>query len=140
MFWYTKLSLGGGAKCQRQQARNGLDMKTITSAGQYLSKKSGSNVNFEFEYTAFDSLEEAIDNLGKDKVLKDLQRMVKLDASNTARESAKVANGDSTRKVMSEEEKAQAKAERASTKSVIDTMKAKAKEMGVSLEEYVASL
>ena len=98
-------------------------MKTITSSGNYVSKKTQKEVGFEFEYSAFDSLQEAIDTLGEDKVLKDVQRMIKLDASNTARESAKVANGDSVRKVMSEDEKAQAKAQRAQDKALLDKIK-----------------
>jgi hypothetical protein len=85
--------------------------KNITAQGSY-TNKSGQEVSFDFDYTAIDSVEDAVSLLGEDKVKSLVQRMLKLDASNTAREKAKSDNGDSTRKVMSEEEKAQAKAER----------------------------
>ena len=114
--------------------------KEITGQGKYDSKKTGKSVDFDFSYAVFDTLQDAIDTLGEDKVLKDVQRMVKLDASNTARESAKVANGDSTRKVMSEEEKAQNKAVNKLKTSAFDKIKANAKQLGVSVEDYLASL
>jgi hypothetical protein len=108
--------------------------KTITSQGKY-EGKNGAVKDFEFEYPVFDSLQDAIDILGEEKALKTIQRMVKVDASNTAREGAKVANGDSTRKVMSESEKAEAKAQRAENKKILDLIKAK----GLTQEE-IASL
>lgn len=98
--------------------------KEINASGEYKSKKSGEMVGYEFSYTAYDGLQEAIDTLGEDKVFKLVQRMTKVDASNTARESAKVENGDSTRKVMSEEDKAEAKAERVANKALLDKIKA----------------
>jgi hypothetical protein len=86
--------------------------KTIEATGKYKRKSTGEEVNYDFAYQAFDSLQDAIDSLGEDKALRDLQRMTKVDANNVAREKAKVANGDSERKVMTEEEKAEAKAKR----------------------------
>ena len=98
--------------------------KVIEAQGEYTSKKSGSKVAYEFEYVAYDNLQDAIDTLGEDKVFKGFQRQVKVDAGNTAREEAKVTNGDSARKAMSEEEKAQAKAERQANKVLLDKIKA----------------
>jgi hypothetical protein len=97
--------------------------KTITTTGSYVSKKDNKEVSFEFEYQSFANLQEAISELGEDKVLRDVQRMVKLDASNTSRESAKIANGDSTRKVQSEEDKAQAKVKREQDKALLAKIK-----------------
>lgn len=114
---------------------------TITSTGEYKRKSTGENVTFEFSYPDFGGdLEAMIEEQGRDVVAKNNQRMVKLDASNTARESAKVANGDSTRVALSEAEKAANKADRAETKSVLSIMKAKAKEAGMTLAEYAASI
>lgn len=98
--------------------------KVIEAQGVYKSKKSGENVEYSFEYAAFDSLNDAIEQLGEEDVLKRVQRMTKVDASNTAREKAKVENGDSVRKAMTEEEKAEAKAERAKNKALLDKIKA----------------
>lgn len=98
--------------------------KIIESQGEYKSKKSGEAVAYSFEYVAFADLAEAIESLGEAEVLKRVQRMTKVDASNTAREKAKVENGDSTRKVMTEEEKSEAKAERATNKALLDKIKA----------------
>ena len=95
----------------------------IKSSGEYKSKTSGETVGYEFEYVAFTDLNDAIELLGEPEVLKRVQRMTKVDASNTAREAAKTANGDSTRKAMSEEDKAERKAERASNKALLDKLK-----------------
>ena len=98
--------------------------KVITSTGEYLSKKSGEKVGYEFEYATFSNLEDAISTLGEDVVLKNVQRMVKIDASNTAREAAKVANGDSVRAPLTEAEKAQRKQERQANSALLAKIKA----------------
>lgn len=97
--------------------------KVINGQGEYKVKSTGENIAYEFEYPAFDSLEEMVAEIGEDKVFKNAQRMLKVDASNTARESAKVANGHSTRKAMTEEEKAENKAKRANDKALLDKIK-----------------
>jgi len=94
--------------------------KTITASGEYTRKQDGSKVSYDFEYQVFDNLDDAIASLGEDKALRDLQRITKVDANNVAREKAKVLNGDSERKVMSEEEKAEAKARRAENKRIVE--------------------
>lgn len=93
--------------------------KIITGQGEYNVKATGEKVSYEFEYPAFDSLEEMTAELGEAKIFANAQRMLKVDASNTAREKAKVENGHSTRKAMSEEEKANAKAKRAQDKALL---------------------
>ena len=98
--------------------------KVIEAVGEYKVKATGVSVSYEFEFVAYDNLQDAIDTLGEDKVFKIFQRQVKVDAGNTAREDAKVKNGHSTRKAMSEEEKAQAKAERQANKALLDKIKA----------------
>lgn len=99
-------------------------MKNINASGEYKVKSTGEMQAYEFTYEAYESLQEAIDTLGEDKVFKLVQRMVKVDASNTAREAAKVENGHSVRKAMSEEDKAEAKAQRASDKALLAKLKA----------------
>ncbi len=98
--------------------------KVITSTGEYKVKSTGEVYQFEYEYVAFETLADMVEAIGEDKVFKNAQRMLKVDSANTARESAKVANGHSTRKVMSEEEKADAKVKRAQDKALLDKIKA----------------
>lgn len=99
-------------------------MENVTGTGEYTAKNSGEQVTYNFTYVAFDTLDEAIETLGEAKALQTIQRMVKLDANNTAREKAKSANGHSTRPVMSEADKAEAKAKRAQDKALLDRIKA----------------
>lgn len=110
--------------------------EVINGSGIYKSKKTGENVEYAFEYPAYSNLQEAIDTLGEDKVFKLVQRMVRVDASNTAREQAKVENGDSTRTAMTEEQKAEAKAQRRADRALLDKIKAltphQRKELGLA--------
>ena len=99
-------------------------MKTIQTNGTYTAP-NGQDVSYQFEYPQFDSLQDALASLGEPEILKLVQRMVKVDANNTTREKAKVANGHSSRKVQTEEEKAKAKADRQQAKSILDLLKAK---------------
>ena len=107
--------------------------KSIQTNGTYTSKKSNKEVSYSFEYEQFDNLQDAIATLGGEaEVLKAVQRMVKVDANNTAREKAKSANGDSTRVLQTEEQKAEAKIKRQADKAIL----AKLKEKGIgSLDE-----
>ena len=98
--------------------------KTITAQGSY-NAPDGKEITFDFSYIVIDSVQDAIDELGSDKVKSSVQRMIKLDASNIAREKAKVANGHSSRKPMSEEEKAHAKVERQADRELLNVLKAK---------------
>ena len=99
-------------------------MRTIKSSGKYTVKETGLNEEYDYEFESFDSIDDALDSLGEAKCLALIQRMVKVDANNTAREKAKVANGHSTHKPMSEEEKAEKKAERATNKKLLEALKA----------------
>ena len=99
-------------------------METIKAVGEYKRKSTGEAIQFDFEYPSFVDLQDAIDSTSEEKVFKLVQRMVKVDASNTAREEAKVANGDSTRVAMTEAQKAEAKAERVANKALLDKIKA----------------
>ena len=109
--------------------------KKIQGTGQYKAP-NGEGVQFSFEYDAFDSLQDAVASLGESTVLTLVQRMTKLDAANTTREKVKVANGHSVRKPMSEEEKAEAKADRQANKTMLDAIRAK----GISSVEDLRKL
>ena len=99
-------------------------MNLIPSSGNYTVKETGASVKYDFEFEAYDSIDDAIESLGEVKCLALIQRMVKVDANNTSREKAKTANGHSTRVVMSEEQKAEKKAERAGNKALLEALKA----------------
>ena len=102
----------------------GITMENIKAVGEYKRKATGEVVSFSFEYPSFSDLQDAIDSTSEEKVFKLVQRMVKVDASNTAREEAKVANGDSARVPMTEAQKAEAKAERVANKALLDKIRA----------------
>lgn len=114
--------------------------KTIESIGSYNvpagMQNAGSTIEYSFSYTQFDNLQDAVSELGEVEVLALVQRMVKVDANNNAREKAKSSNGHSSRKPMSEEDKAKAKQERANNKKLLEVLKAK----GISSLEELQSL
>ena len=98
--------------------------KTIESSGKYTAKDTGDSISYDFTFEAFDNIDDALQVLTEPKCLALIQRMVKVDANNTAREKAKSANGHSTRPVMSEEDKAKNKAERAENKALLEALRA----------------
>lgn len=112
--------------------------KQIDTTGTYRRKSNGEVVTFSYQYPSFSSLEDATDYLKRegDSPLSFIQRMVKVDAGNTARERAKTANGDSTRVPMTEEQKAEAKVRRQADKSILDMIKAK----GLSADDLASLL
>ena len=112
-------------------------MHEIISSGNYTVKETGAIVTYDFEYKSFASIDEAIEELGEVKALSTIQRMVKTDANNPAREKAKSANGHSTRPVMSEAEKAEKKAERKANKELVSVVKGLSEEQIAELPEAV---
>jgi hypothetical protein len=98
--------------------------KNITATGTYKAP-TGEDVSYDFSYLVIDSIDDAIDNIGEDKVKSNIQRMLKLDANNIAREKAKISNGHSSRKPMSEQQKAEAKQERLANKELLAILKSK---------------
>jgi hypothetical protein len=113
-------------------------MKMIESQGEYTVKATGAKVNYTFSFMAFDNLQDAIATLGEAKAFEAIQRMVKVDANNTAREKAKSANGHSSVVKQTEEQKAKAKLARQADKVLLQAIKAKMAEAGASsLEELI---
>ena len=109
----------------------------MNATGKYTVKETGEVVSYEFDYlvlegnTGQEKIENAIETLGADKVSTDIQRTLKVDANNVAREKAKSANGHSTRQPLSEAEKAERKAERQANAELLKALKAK----GLSLDD-----
>lgn len=105
--------------------------KTVEGTGTYKVKETGEEITYSFEYESIESVDDAVSLLTEAKVKSLVQRMIKLDANNIAREKAKVSNGHSTRQPMTEEQKAENKAQRQADKSLLDLIKTK----GLSLED-----
>lgn len=99
--------------------------KEITAQGQYTVKDSGEVVSYDFTYTAFESIQDVIDAKGEAWALSLVQRQHKVDENNLTREKTRNKNGHSTRATMTEEQKAEAKSERAELKSIASVLKAK---------------
>lgn len=106
--------------------------KNITAQGTYKSL-TGEDISYDFTYLVIDSIEDAIEATSEDKVKSTIQRMFKIDANNVAREKAKTANGHSSRKPMSEEQKAEAKQARTADKELLAILKQK----GLSLKDLM---
>ena len=100
-------------------------MKEVTNTGSYTSKKNNQDVTYSYTYDVIESIADAVSNIGEDKVKALIQRMLKVDANNIAREKAKTANGDSTRKPLSEQEKADRKIERQGNAELLKVLKSK---------------
>ena len=100
-------------------------MKTVTAQGQYSVKDSDEVINYDFEYPVIDSIEDAVETLQESKVLSLIQRQLKVDANNTAREKAKAVNGHSSRTALTEEQKIENKAARQSVKAMSAFLKSK---------------
>ena len=98
-------------------------MQLISSSGKYTVKETGASIDYDYDYQSYDSIDDVLESLGEAKCLALVQRMVKVDANNTAREKAKVTNGHSARIPMSEAEKAEKKAERQANKRLLDALK-----------------
>jgi hypothetical protein len=107
-------------------------MRVVKGEGTYTRKSDGKEVSYDFEYKVVES----INDIGEVEALALLNRMLKVDANNVAREKAKVANGDSTARVLSPEEKEARKQERKANSELLKIIKAK----GISSKEQLASL
>ena len=99
-------------------------MKNLQGSCNYKAP-TGETVTTEFEYPAYESIEEAIAELTEGKVLAMVNQTKKEDISNVTRENSKVTNGHSTRKVVTEEEKAERKLARQADKALLQALKAK---------------
>ena len=103
----------------------------MNATGKYSVKETGEIVEYSFDYlvlegdNAQEKIDNAIENLTAEKVAKDIQRTLKVDANNTAREKAKASNGHSARIALTEEQKQANKAERAGNKAILDALKAR---------------
>ena len=111
----------------------------MLATGKYTVKETGETVNYDFEYlvlegaNAQEKIDFAIETLSAGKVAQDIQRTLKVDANNTAREKAKSVNGHSARQPLTEEQKAEKKAERQANAELLKAIR----EKGLTLEDLL---
>ena len=100
--------------------------KTLTGKGQRTNKDTGEVEIIDFSYIEYTSVSDAETSLGAERMLKDLNRMVKTDARNKA-----------CAPEQSEEQKAKAKEVRAKQREVWAKLKENpdlAEQLGIDLE------
>ena len=107
--------------------------KLMQAEGEYINKATDEVVKFDFSYLVIDSTDDAVSELGEEKTKSILQRMIKTDARNGASLKAQAENKHNARAGMSEEDKAEKKAER---KANVDIL-AKLKASGLSIDELL---
>ena len=105
-------------------------MRKVSAQGSYSIPKdfdnAGQDVTFDFEYAVFDTLDEAIAQLGgQGKVLSMINQTHKEDCRNNASGKAKSENGHSTRALLTPEEKEERNKERRAERELLKTLKAK---------------
>lgn len=93
-------------------------MQTYESTGNY-KNKAGENVQYPYSYVQYD--EGDCDNA---EVLSLANRQAKVDGNNKTRIKVQVANGDSTRVVLTEKQKLANKASRDADKAILAKLKA----------------
>lgn len=93
---------------------------TCTIAGH---EDHGKTYQVPYSYTAYDSVEDAVGALDEARIIGIVNQTLKEDAGNVARENARRAGGHSTVKLMTPEEKAEAKAQRVENKALLDALR-----------------
>ena len=85
-------------------------MKQLNDNASYYSKTQKRTIDVPISYPEYEldvdvEITSNIEGVTPEKILRDFNRMVKLDVQNPAREKVKTANGDSTRKALTSEQK-----------------------------------
>ena len=117
--------------------RNRKGEKPMEALGKYTVKETNEVVEYSFDYLVLEGenaqakIDDAVSKLGAEKVATDIQRTLKVDSNNTAREKAKSANGHSTRVALTEEQKVENKAKRKANAELLQALVAK----GLTLDD-----
>ena len=96
-------------------------MRTIKGEGSYTRKATGEDIAYQYEYKVLES----IDDVAEVEVLALANRMLKVDGNNVAREKAKTANGDSTARLLTPEQKEANKQARKADSNLLKLIKSK---------------
>ena len=113
-------------------------MRKVQAQGSYSIPKefdnAGAEVTFDFSYEIYDTLAEAIKELGgESKVLAMINQTHKEDSRNNANSAAKSKNGHSTRTALTPEEKEKRNLERKADRDLLKVLKSK----GLSLKDLM---
>ena len=104
-----------------------IKLRDVNGDGSYTRKSTGEEMPYNFVFKVL----EDVGDIPKAEILALANRMLKVDANNTAREKSKVANGDSTARVLTAEEKAERKSQRQKDSNLLKVIKSK----GLSLAD-----
>ena len=100
-------------------------MRTVKGEGNYKRKSTGEDINFEYTFPVYEGFDELVQALGKDKVLAMNNQTLKEDARNNSAGLAKTANGDSSVKPLTPEQKEANKQSRKADSNLLKLIKAK---------------
>ena len=98
-------------------------MRILIGQGVYIRKATKEAIPFSFEYPVFNSIEAYIAQEGETKTIANLNRMLKVDAGNTAREKAKRDNGDSVAVQLTPEQKAEQNLQKKADRELLRKLK-----------------
>lgn len=104
-------------------------MKQFKGSGEYTYKDDGSKHNFNYDYPIYDSLDEAVDELGETKILAMTNQTSKEDSANNSREAQKRANGHSVERTLTAEEKEDRKQSRKADRELLKLIKSNPEEL-----------
>ena len=96
-------------------------MRTIKGEGSYTRKATGEDIDYSFEYKVL----EGVEDIPSAELLALANRMLKVDGNNVAREKAKTANGDSTARLLTPEQKEANKQARKADSNLLRLIKSK---------------
>jgi len=96
-------------------------MRTVKGQGSYTRKVDGSEVVYDFEYKVLEN----VSDVSEAELLALANRMLKVDGNNVSREKAKTANGDSTARLLTPEQKEANKQARKADSNLLKLIKAK---------------
>ena len=109
-------------------------MRTVQGEGQYAVEDTGQVVTYPYEFRVFEDKAD----IELEVLLSLANRQEKVDCNNVAWAKARTANGHSTVRVLTPEEKEQRKAQRKEDGADLKAIKAEAKRQGLSVAELLA--
>ena len=109
-------------------------MRKVQGEGKYTVEDTGQEVSYPYEFRVFEDKAD----IELEVLLSLANRQEKVDCNNEARVKARAANGHSTARVLTPEEKEQRKSQRKEDNADLKAIKAEAKRQGMSVAEMLA--
>ena len=95
--------------------------RVVKGQGCYTRKATGEEISYDFEYKVLEN----VGDVSEAELLALANRMLKVDGNNVSREKAKTANGDSTARLLTPEQKEANKLSRKADSNLLKLIKAK---------------